>query len=40
MSTKQHTTIKISRENWKRLNSRKEGPGEAFNDVVTRLLEN
>jgi predicted CopG family antitoxin len=39
MSVKNTTTIKISRENWQRLNKMKEKPGEAFNDVVDRLLE-
>jgi len=39
MSTTQYTTIKVSQENWRQLNSRKEEPGEAFNDVLNRLLD-
>lgn len=31
-------TIRISDENWKRLNERKE-PGDTFSDVVTRVLD-
>jgi len=34
-----NTTIKVSKENWQKLNSRKIGPGETFNDVVGRLLD-
>lgn len=32
------TTIEISREHWRGLNARKE-PGDSFDDVVGRLLE-
>ena len=32
------TTITIEKRTWKRLNSRKE-PGESFDDVVDRLLD-
>lgn len=38
MSVKQDTTIKISRENWQRLNSYKKAPGESFDDALTRVL--
>jgi len=31
--------IEISHENWKKLMLRKDGPGVAFDDVVTELLE-
>lgn len=31
------TTIELSQENWRWLNSLKEGPGESFNDVLDRL---
>lgn len=33
------TTITVSTETWKELNGRK-SPGESFEDVVNRLLEN
>jgi len=33
------TSIQISRDTWKRLNSRKEGPDDTFDDVVERLLD-
>lgn len=33
------TTIEIRRDTWQELNRRKEGPGDTFDDVVTRLLE-
>lgn len=32
------THVRVSEENWRRLNARKE-PGDDFDDVVTRLLE-
>ena len=32
------TTVKVSRETWKRLNHLKE-PGDAFDEVIQRLLE-
>ena len=32
------TTIQVSRETWRRLNSEKD-PGESFDDVLTRLWE-
>lgn len=32
------TNIKLHDKTWKRLNSRKE-PGDSFNDVVSRLLD-
>jgi len=32
------TTIKVSRETWARLNRRKTGPGESFDDIVGDLL--
>lgn len=31
-------TIRVTPENWERLNSLKE-PGDTFNDVITKLLE-
>jgi len=31
-------SIKVTPENWRRLNARKE-PGDSFNDVVARLLD-
>lgn len=33
------TTIEVQRETWKELNARKEGPGDSFDDVIRRLLE-
>lgn len=39
MSIRNKTTIEISQQNWQELNSRKEKPGESFDDVVDRLLE-
>lgn len=33
------TTIQISRETWRRLNGRKKGPNETFDDVLERLLD-
>lgn len=38
MSANQATTIKISRENWRKLNSRKKQPGESFDDALARVL--
>ena len=32
--------IKITNENWKRLKDLKVIPGEDFNDVVTKILDN
>lgn len=32
------TTITITTENWQKLNSLKEEPGESFNQVVGRLV--
>ena len=32
------TTLQVSKDTWKRLNARKE-PGETFDDVITRLLD-
>lgn len=32
------TNVRVSNENWKRLNSMKE-PGESFDDVIGRLLD-
>jgi len=39
MADDEITSIQISRETWKRLNSRKEGPNDTFDDVVERLLD-
>lgn len=33
------TTIQISQETWRRLNGRKEGPNDTFDDVLQRLLD-
>lgn len=33
------TTIEIRRETWQELNQLKTGPGDTFDDVVTRLLK-
>jgi predicted CopG family antitoxin len=33
------TNIEVSREHWQALNRLKEGPGESFDDVVGRLLD-
>jgi len=38
MSRKATETIRVTPENWQRLNSLKE-PGDTFNDVITRLLK-
>ena len=35
----QVTTIQIQRETWRRLNQRKRGPNETFDDVIQRLLD-
>jgi len=32
------TTIKVSRETWRRLNRRKQRPDESFDDIVQELL--
>lgn len=32
------TTIQISMDTWQRLNARKEGPNDTFDDVLQRLL--
>ena len=33
------TTIEIRTETWQELNRQKEGPGDTFDAVVTRLLQ-
>jgi len=33
------TTIQVSMDTWRRLNARKKGPNETFNDVLQRLLD-
>lgn len=33
------TTIQVSMDTWRRLNSRKKGPNETFDDVLQRLLD-
>lgn len=33
------TSIQITKETWTRLNARKMGPNETFDDVVQRLLD-
>jgi predicted CopG family antitoxin len=38
MTRKATETIRVTPENWQRLNSMKR-PGESFNDVITRLVE-
>jgi len=38
MAERTTTTIEITKENWQQLNALKQEPGEAFNDVLTRLL--
>lgn len=38
MPRKASETIRVTPENWQRLNGLKE-PGESFDDVITRLLE-
>lgn len=37
--TAQETTIRIKRDTWARLNSRRQRPGESFDDVVRQLLD-
>jgi predicted CopG family antitoxin len=32
------TNIEVSRETWRALNRLKNGPGESFDDVVSRLV--
>jgi len=32
------TTVEVSLETWRRLNERKESPGESFDDVIDGLL--
>jgi len=39
MSVRETTTIEIERTTWKELNAEKQEPGESFNDVVNRLLD-
>jgi len=33
------TTIQVSMDTWRRLNGRKQGPNETFDDVLQRLLD-
>lgn len=33
------TTIQVSMDTWRRLNARKQGPNETFDDVLQRLLD-
>jgi predicted CopG family antitoxin len=33
------TTIEVTKETWKRLNSEKMQPGESFDDAINHLLE-
>lgn len=33
------TTIQVSMDTWQRLNSRKQGPNDTFDDVLQRLLD-
>ena len=33
------TTIEVRRETWQQLNALKEGPGDSFDDVIQRLIE-
>lgn len=33
------TSIQVSRETWKDLNARKEGPDDTFDDVIQRLID-
>jgi len=33
------TNIEIHRETWQRLNHLKQQPGDSFDDVITRLLD-
>ena len=34
------TRVRVSEETWQALNERKDEPGETFDDVVQRLLDN
>lgn len=36
--TGETTTIEIKRETWQRLNQKKKGPGDSFDEVIQRLL--
>lgn len=36
---REKTNIEIYRDTWRRLNSLKEGPGDSFDDVINRLIE-
>lgn len=38
MGREADTHIRVTEETWKRLNQRK-GPGDSFDDVITRLLD-
>lgn len=38
-TTAETTTIEVRTETWQELNQLKEGPGDTFDAVVTRLLE-
>ncbi len=38
MATEHQPVVKVSAKTWKELNSRKE-PGESFEDVLSRMLE-
>lgn len=33
------TRVRVSRETWRELNERKDEPGETFDDVLQRLLD-
>lgn len=33
------TNIEVYNETWRRLNSRKRGPNDTFDDVISRLLD-
>lgn len=33
------TSIQIRKSTWRRLNNRKQGPNDTFDDVVNRLLD-
>jgi predicted CopG family antitoxin len=39
MSNNDITTISVKKETWQKLHSEKESPGDSFNDVVERLLD-
>lgn len=39
MSTSETTTIELNREIWRELHNRKQGPGDSFNNMVERLLD-